>query len=265
MRYGETINKRIQDGAKPYLLCLDCEQRFGTWENIFSQKIFMPLHQGEAIKQYGSWMLKFSASISWRVLVYFKQLRDLNHISENLLEPLDKALEIWREFLLDKRPHPDGCEQHILPFWGLVVDNNDPEMPSNFNRYISRTIDIDVCCNGTFAFVYAKMCRILLIGFIEMDHKERWCDTKIHVTNGVLKRKHYKLPMIIRNFLYYKARQLQEVNNKISDRQWEKIDKDYRKYSKKYPESEMSKAITQDYILFGDEAFDASSSDKKNR
>ena len=123
-RHGETINKRVQDGAKLYLLCWDCEQLFGKWEDIFAKEVFMPLHQNKPIKQYGTWLLKFSTSVSWRVLTFFKNHLDLNHFPDNLLKSVDNALKIWQEFLLDKRPHPECCEQHLLPFRGFIGERN---------------------------------------------------------------------------------------------------------------------------------------------
>ncbi|MGD0283484.1 MAG: hypothetical protein ABSB95_14105 [Dissulfurispiraceae bacterium] len=255
-RHGETINKRVQDGDKLYLLCWDCEQLFGGWEDIFAKEVFMPLHQNKPINQYGAWLLKFSTSVSWRVLTYFKNHLDLKHFPENLLMSVDNALRTWQEFLFDERPHPDGCEQHLLPFLGLIGNYSGTGMPSNFNRYVSRSVDIDVACSATEAFVYAKMCRILLIGFIEMDHRERWRDTKVHLKHGILEKNHYKVPATVSNFMFYKAHRLQEVEKRISDRQWKRIDKDYRKYSDEFHGSEMFKAITQDSILFGEAAFD---------
>lgn len=256
LRFGETVNMRVQDGIKAHLLCVDCEQLFGLWENAFAQEMFMPLHENGATNSYGSWLLKFSVSISWRVLMYFKECRDLNHLSEDLLRSADRTLNIWREFLLDKRPHPYKCEQHMLPFRGLVADKSDPELPKNFNRYISRSVDIDVACSKTRAYVYAKMCRILLIGFIEMDHRERWRDTKIHVKSGTLEKQHYRIPDDVRNFVYYKANKLREIQRTMSTRQWDKIDQDYHNNLNKFSSSEMINAITQDFILFGDDAFD---------
>ena len=56
--------------------------------------------------------------------------------------------------------------------------------------------------------------------------------------------------------MYYKARRLQEVQKKLSARQWNRVGKDYEKHPEKFPDSEMFKAITQDRILFGSAAFD---------
>lgn len=255
-RFGESINQRVQDGTKAYLFCSDCEQLFGVWENAFAKEIFVPLHKGNATKAYGPWLLKFSVSITWRVLTYFKEYLDLKHFSEDLLRSADNALSLWQDFLLDKRPHPDRYEQHILPFHGFIADRSDPELPSNFNRYVSRSVDIDAACSKTQAYVYAKMCRILLVGFIEMNHRGRWRDTKIHVKSGNLEKQHYTIPMDIRDFMYYKARRLQKIQKTMSARQWDKIGQSYRNNLEKFDGSEMFNAITQDFILFGDDAFD---------
>jgi len=255
-RHGETPNKRVQDGDKVYLLCKDCEQRFGTWEDIFAKKVFTPLHEGGSFERYGKWLLKFSTSVSWRVLIFFRNYLDLNHFPNNLLPSVDKALNTWKDFLLDKQPHPVSFEQHMLPFTGFIKDCNDPELPSNFNRYVARSIDIDAACSKTEAFIYVKMCRILLIGFIAMDYPNLWRDTKIHVNRGILEKKRYKVPITIRNFMYYKAKRVQKVQRSMTDRQWDRIGQDYEKNPEKFRDSEMFHAITRDSIMFGDAAFD---------
>lgn len=186
----------------------------------------------------------------------------MDHFPNNLLSSVDNALQTWKDFLLDKRPHPDGYEQHMLPFRGFIEDRNDPELPSNFNRYVSRSIDIDTACSRTEAFVYVKTCRVLQIGFIKMDHPNRWRDTKIHVARGILEKKLYKVPGTVRTFMYHKAKRVQENQKRISDRQWDRIGKDYDKNAEKFRDSEMFHAITRDSNLFGDAAFDDARSQK---
>ncbi len=255
-RHGETPNKRIQDGDKIYLLCKDCEQLFSGWERTFSEEVFTPFNEGGVIKPYGNWLLKFSTSISWRVLTFFKKELDLNHFPDNLMNSVDTALQTWKEFLLNKRPHPARFEQHILPFPGLIKNHSDPKMPSNINRYITRSIDIAAASSENAAFTYAKLGRIILIGFIEMPNPNHWHHTKIHVNRGNLAKKHYKAHETFRNFMYYQARKAQNSMKKISDKQWDRISEDYEKQSDKYRASEMFKAMTHDFILFGDAAFD---------
>ena len=134
-RPGINSKKRAQDGVKQYLLCDDCEQLFGRWEKKFKDSIFLPLSLGKSNRfQYRAWLLKFAASISWRVLDFgYKQ--DLSHISPMHLNKAKEALEAWRKFLLDERPHPDKYQQHILPM-DSIEDHNDLNMPTNINSYI---------------------------------------------------------------------------------------------------------------------------------
>ena len=104
--------------------------------------------------------------------------------------------------------------------------------------------------------MYTKMCRILLIGFIKMDHRERWRDTKIRVNHGILEKRHYKVPSIVSQFMYYKARRSQEIQKKMSSRQWSWAEGNYKKHLEKFRDSEMFDAMTRDRVLFGDAAFD---------
>ena len=257
-RLGEIPDRRPQDGYKIPLLCRRCEQMFSQWERLFASKVFIPLNKDQTLGGYGSWLLKFAVSVSWRVLSFFRNELDLNHFPEKLLISVDSALKTWKDFMFDERPHPGKYEQHFLPFSGLISGHDDPEIPTNINRYIFRSIDIDAACNKNEAFIYAKMCRTLFIGFIEIKNPNHWRDTKIHVKQGKLTKRHYRLPMELRDFIYYKARRAKNVQKKMSDKQWERIGNDYRKRIDQFPDSDMFKAMDQDAILFGESAFDYS-------
>ena len=142
------------------------------------------------------------------------------------------------------------------------MNRSDPDMPSNFNRYISRSVDIDAFSFGDQeACTYVKICRVLLLGFISIAHPSRWRDTKIHVKQDTLRKRHYRVPSQISSFLYYKARRQQSLERELSDQQLKKIHKDYQQNAEKFPESDMFHAINRDYTLFGKEAF----SEKKDR
>jgi len=238
-RHGEAPNLRQQDGYKIFLLCPDCEQRFSRWENEFSRNVFLPFNKGTELDSYGPWLLKFSTSVSWRVLTFFKLELDLDQWSSNLRSVADEALETWRQFLLDDRPHPGKFQQHMLPWPGLIDSYHDPEMPENINSYILRSVDIDAACSKSEAFVYVKMGRVFLIGFIKMLHPNQWRDTKINVKSGTLRKNHWTLPMAFRNFVYYKSRRAKKSQEKISERQWGRIGSDYSKKMYKFADSEM--------------------------
>src|SRR5260370_38660106 len=67
LRFGQQPNLRVQDGLKLHLLCDDCEQRFNQWETQFANQIFHSMTQRKAGRaSYGTWLLLFCASVSWR-------------------------------------------------------------------------------------------------------------------------------------------------------------------------------------------------------
>src|SRR3989338_10236365 len=73
LRFGQTPNKRVQDGLKDYLLCSSCEGLFQKWETEFANKIFYPIVKNREIRfYYESWLLKFAVSLSWRVLTILR-------------------------------------------------------------------------------------------------------------------------------------------------------------------------------------------------
>ncbi|MBI2470715.1 MAG: hypothetical protein HYV59_05660 [Planctomycetes bacterium] len=263
LRPGSNPNKRSQDGVKQYLLCDDCEQLFGNWENKFKNSIFLPLSHGKANKfSYSSWLLKFAVSISWRVLAScFKQ--DLSRFSTIHLDKANKALEVWREFLLDKRPHPDKYQQHILPM-DLIENHNDPNMPTNINSYILRSVDMDVVWFKKRAFVYSKMCRVIILGFIDEDRPNYWEGTKIHVHKGIVgETLRYRIP---ENFIAYLKDRTNKVRSSlegISEKQWDRIEQTYSKDMDRAMASETLKATYQDVKMFGDKAFVKNNSKKK--
>ncbi len=256
IRFGQNPNLRIQDGYKLYWLCDDCENLFNTWETEFANNVFHPMTEGSSVYYpYGSWLLKFAVSVSWRVLNYFVEELDLSHFPAILQEKANNALSLWKDFLLGKTPHPARFEQHMLPL-DLIDSFNHPYMPANINRYILRTVDIDVVHSGDkSAYVYSKMGRIVLVGFIEMPNPREWKGTKLHVKKGVLGSKHYILPAGFGDYFVNKARGLAKIANSISPKQQQRIEESYSKDLDRAESSETVKAMDQDVKLFGNKAF----------
>lgn len=255
IRFGHNPNLRTQDGYKPYWLCDNCEGLFNSWETEFANNIFHPLNKGTSLNfPYGPWLLKFAVSVSWRVLNFFIEDHDISHFPDVLQKKANNALSKWKEFLLDHSPHPAQFEQHMLPF-DRLKSSDYPDMPPNINRYILRTVDIDhVCVGETNGFVYSKMGRIVLIGFIEMPHPWQWKGTKLHVKKGVLGSKHYSLPAEFGEYFVNKARRLAEINNSISSNQKQKIEQSYKKDIDRAIKSESLKAMDYDVKMFGKDA-----------
>jgi hypothetical protein len=251
LRSGLNPNQRVQDGHKLFLLCGTCEDVFSRWETQFANHIFHPFNKGEMHSTpYDAWLLKFCVSVSWRVLHFFIEQESLVHFPEHMQAKAKKAMKIWQEFLLDARPHPGRCEQHFLPL-DSVVSFTQSDMPTNINRYIARSVDIDAAWAGDDAFVYAKLGRFLIVGFMHIQHPKEWQGTKIHVRDGIIEPRTYTLPRAFGDFFLDKARRAAGVQAKISDQQQKKIEVSFRKDLDRAAHSESLKALDQDVRLFG--------------
>jgi hypothetical protein len=250
-RSGISPNLRLQDGWRTYLLCGNCEELFSKWETLFNNKIFLPFNDDAPLQNfYEDWLIKFAVSISWRVLTFFKINNYLNHFNQDLLISVDNALNDWRNFLLEKTVQDYDFEQHMLPVPPITNNQNLSNLPSNINQYVKRSIDIDVVCSTSEAYTYAKLGHIFIFGFIKKDSSKVWNDTKINNDKGTLLNKHYEVPQEYMDFIFNKAKRMLTDQNKMSEKQWNRIDKDYKSNSELFKGSKMFEAINLDEELF---------------
>jgi hypothetical protein len=158
--------------------------------------------------------------------------------------------------LLDKRPHPERHEQHLLPL-DLIESYTSPDIPPNINRYILRSVDIEVAWSSPKnVFVYSKLGRFLIVGFINVEQRKKWVGTKVHVQRGVLGSRYYQCPPGFGEFFFERARKAARVLTQISEKQQRKIDQSLQKNMEKGTTSETLKAMDQDVWLFGKAAFE---------
>jgi hypothetical protein len=260
LRCGLQPNKRVQDGYKFFWLCGMCEDRLSTWETTFATLVFYPFNKEETdTVSYEAWLLKFCTSISWRVLNLFIEEDNFYQTApEPVRDAARRAYTVWKEFLLDKRPHPERHEQHLLPL-DTIQSYKTPDIPTNINRYILRTVDIDVAWSsgkGKNIFTYAKLGRFLIIGFINVDRPKEWGGTKMHVQHGVLGPRQYTWPEGFSEYFFAKARKLAGALAQISEKQQQKMDQSFRANMERGAASETLKAMDNDVWLFGKAAFE---------
>jgi hypothetical protein len=256
MRHGREINRRVQDGLKPKLLCLECETRFNQFETPFAANLFHPLHKDEALRlspgpwfHYELWCMKFAASVSWRILTYFSQL-GIKHFTEEQQQATQVALSTWRSFLLGESENPGAHELHMI-LLDRMADHTFSNLPKNFNRYLVRSIEPDVVRGKESIFVYAKMCRVLIIGFIHKSPDEKWRGTKLHVRKGEIGGLNYELPSQLLKYMCGRAQRLIELEAKLSPRQRRKIDDEFEKQKERALNSECLSISLYDYEMFG--------------
>lgn len=258
MRFGQAPNKRAQDGYNEYWLCRECEQRLNVWETQFATHAFHPINEDGATKViYGDWLLKFSASVSWRTLLMMTEKAYLDDFSATQHEAVANALNTWRAFLLGKLPHPGRFEQHMIVFDAVKAEGTTlQDLPPNFNRYVLRTVDLDAVRNSSTAFVLSKMGKFFVLGFIDMTYPRQWKGTKINANHGTLNGSNYKLPRQFGDYLIAEARRYAEVYAKMSDTQRNRIDETMWRDIDRVAHSESFAAMRHDVEMAGKAAFD---------
>ncbi len=150
-------NKRIQDGLKPKLLCMACEQRFGKLETYFSKKHFHPIvnsldSNGQTAFdafEYTDQLYQFVLSIMWRRLVtgsFFGR----DSASGRLIRETE---QLCREKLLEGRS--SGMELHMAVLG--ACPGLSPER--FFSTYMARSPDGCTAEDegGTLVYTFAKM------------------------------------------------------------------------------------------------------------
>ena len=254
IRTNQEPNKRVQDGEKRPWLCFACEQRLSNSEGEFANRLFYPyLEDSSAIRQYSSWLMYFCVSLSWRVLIFY---RDQGHLSDwepEALKRIDDAEQIWRTYLLGESPHPGVHQQHLLPL--EEIQSASGEFPPNFNRYLMRAIHIDFVRGSKSIITYAKLGRFMILGFVHEPNLARWKGTKVSANEGILGPREYVLPKGFGEYLTEKATKMREALDSVSDKQQSKIDDAFRKNVDRFVTSDSFKAMQADLAMFGDDAF----------
>ena len=256
IRNTQAPNLRIQDGEKRYLLCRECELLLSKWENIFSKQVFLPLHDPSPVTrsiEYGPWAMKFAVSVSWRVLMYFID-EGFSGANTTLQHEIEKAKEMWRLFLLDKKPNTKKYEIHLLPV-DVIESTNNLDISPYLNRYLLRSTHMDIISSDKEAFVYTKLGRLLLFGFIHEEQRHQWRGTKLHVGNAKIHPREYHVPGWVGKYLNDKANQVREKMGEMSEAQRGKVDAMIQEHLDEIGSSEGFRAMEYDVMHSGNKAF----------
>lgn len=267
IRFGQTPNRRVQDGIKVEFLCDACEQIFGLWEKQFAEQVFIPFHEGKADHrsiQYEAWALKFAVSVSWRVLTFYRELTGLNYLSASLRQEAVTASDCWRAFLLGRSPHPSRFEQHLIPL-DIIESFSGGSWSPFLNRYLMRTVDMDVVASKDSAVVYSKLGRLLLIGFLSSQPRAAWKETRLHVGLGTVGGiKSYVVPGSLAALINSKAARAADRLASMSSNQSNLIQQAIKEKAESGElfETDVFRAMQQDVLLFGSDAFSVTTRDQ---
>jgi hypothetical protein len=256
LRYGEHVNKPVQDGVTYDLLCFNCEQTFARWEDKFAAKAFHTADKNPQIEiPYSDWMAKFCASIAWRVARYL-QLRavEFAHMRPDQQACVDSALQTWREFMLGEREDV-GVHSFVLVPPNLYQQWSPTPRPPNLQRFLRRVTELDIAANSEGVFTYAKIGPFVLVGLVAMDHPEQWESARIDLKGGVVGGKTISLPSTFEQYLLDRCAHMELLQNKMSPGQIEKINERFRANMAGAAASGYFAALKADVEAAGDLAF----------
>ena len=185
MRFGGAPNRRVQDGWKKRWLCSNCEGRLGTAERQFAQRIFQPLVEDRIVQtRYGPWMLKFCVSVTWRVLLHFREVDRFDDYSRSDHKLLDQTATVWRDYLLGRVQDLGHFRQHIYIVKG--VSSARRRVASNINQHVLRHIDADIVQSKHQHIVYAKLPRLFVMGVLRDERPNDWQGTEVRAGRGCI-------------------------------------------------------------------------------
>lgn len=254
IRSTQNPNKRIQDGFKKRLLCNECENRFSRAETEFANKIFHPYTTASGGRLwYFEWMMYFCTSVSWRILIFYRDNGHLDDWDSDSIEKLNEAEVAWRQVLLGQAPHAGLHEQHLLPV--DKIESATMTLPPNINRYLMRAIDMDLCTGNDAIFTFCKFGRFILVGMVCEPELKSWTGTKINANQGVVEPKEYILPTPFGEYILEKANRMRDALATMSPNQATKVEQAFKENADSYISSDAFDSMEADIGMFGENAF----------
>jgi hypothetical protein len=252
IRHSEEVDLRVQDGVKKPWLCANCEILLGRDEREFSTKLFYPWIKEPQRIEYHSWLMRFCTSVSWRVLKHCKGLNLGHEYTDGEDAAAGEAEAVWRQFLLGERTGVGMFEQHVLP-WDIIESTTAVDLPTNFNRYITGAIEMDIIGSSKSMMTYAKLGRFMIFGMVRKG-RDSWQGTKVQAQHGYVGSKKYVLPGSLSGFITGRARHTQEALAGMSPQQVAKVDAAVLKNIDRMATSDQVRAMLADAAMFGDSA-----------
>jgi len=250
IRNTDYPNRRVQDGLKFPWLCGDCEGQFNHYETAFATKVFHPWQSGENRIVYEDWLLKFCVSISWRVLKFARGRKEGTNYTDEQNMLMDQAEANWHAFLNDDVPHPSKFEQHLLIF-DVVESTNISDLPTNFNRFMTGAVTLDIVGSERSLMTFAKLGRFTIFGIIQKG-SGKWSGTRVCVKHGMLKPDKFLIPAGLLDSFHEKASHAAAAISNISTAQRAKIDKNIVDNIDAFTASDQFASIHADALMFGE-------------
>jgi hypothetical protein len=142
-----------------------------------------------------------------------------------------------------------------LPFDAIQSITFGQDLSPNLNRYLMRTTDFDLLGGETASFVYSKLGRFVILGFIRQDRPNHWQGSRVHLKTGQIEPRKYTINKGLFDYINARARLVADLQSGISPRQAQKSDDARRANVEKYVGSDEFLAMLNDLRMFGEAAF----------
>ena len=190
-------------------------------------------------------MLKFCVSVSWRVLLFFRERDPFDDYSRRDHELLDQAATVWRDFLLGRTEDPGSFRQHFYIVRG--VSSAKRQVAPNINLHVLRHIGADIVQSKHQHIVYAKLPRLFVMGVLRDERPDDWRGTEVRTEGGVVPNQ--QVPGAFYGYVNEKAKRATACLGSISDRQKEKVLEAVRTNPAQVAGSDTVKALDLDVAL----------------
>lgn len=182
---------KAPDGPTRPLLCRECEDRFGAYESTFARVVFHPLiANGRVVAKYDKWLLKFAASVCWRVIEERVATVPLGETGSRWASHLASCRETWRRFLAGKQADVGEHPIHLLAGEPIAA---------------AAAIEMAVRGSDEAGHVCARLGPIVLCGMIIDPDAGQWRGTRVHPA-GKLKSRETSVPLRYRDSIFPGAR-----------------------------------------------------------
>jgi len=221
LRQGVQPNLRKQDFQTERLLCGECEQRLSQWENLFAKTIFFPYHNdGKREFEYADWLLRFSVSLIWRLGI--SELDDFRNYQPELVNDLERALSVWRDYLLGDVSMRETYGFHLF-FVDFVKSVQGGSVPEGLHWYNLRVVDGTLPANDSEVYGFVKLPAMVFFSGIMPRRPSKFKNTRIFEHGKIRAAVQAISNPVFGEFYLNRANQAWEMTKATSVKQQEKI------------------------------------------
>ncbi len=257
LRDSRNINRRSQDILKEKWLCNDCEQLFSVWEKNFAERVFKPHLSGQGTRfNYGPWMSRFCASMTWRSLSYMTWGNDSEPVVAAHKEEWAAAEVALRAYLLGHSDNLGRYEQHVIPVES--IRNIEGKVSPRLNRYLMRVIHSDLIASNSSRMIYSKIPGFLILGLVTVPYSSKLRSSRVALGDGYISPRVYHADSKLFEYINSKADELGDSHSRMSDKQKAVIKKFFDENPDRVIKSGTFEAFMDDHALSGSRAFSKS-------